>query len=227
MLVADYNYAELTQNVTFEYFSQLKKQSNILKFLPRCPSREILFGQFVWNTVLMQSGPILLPEPENDAFCFIKIKPKQWLAFWEMLYLKIDTSSSSLLKKHYLLIIIIIVVFYFENVALFLDKLGSDVCPRVDNQTSGDTLQDLTRPLSGNIVISQLSTHGYWSNFLVAGCSSAPIREETLESGNLFSGSWISTSVPTQYINTRIGTWVLSFLIVRHNTLITYLHSSG
>ena len=54
---------------------------------------------------------------------------------------------------------------------------------------------------SGNIAISQLSTHRYWSEFfLVAGCLSSHqptrIREETLESGNLFSGSWISASVP-------------------------------
>ena len=41
-------------------------------------------------------------------------------------------------------VIIIIIIFYFENVAFFHAKLGSDVCPRVDNQTSGDTLQDLT-----------------------------------------------------------------------------------
>ena len=58
-----------------------------------------------------------------------------------------------------------IIIFYFENAAFFHAKLGSDVCPRVDNQTSGDTLQDLTRPLSGKITISQLSTHGYWSEF--------------------------------------------------------------
>ena len=38
-----------------------------------------------------------------------------------------------------------------------------------------------------------------WSEFLVAGCPSSHqptrIREETLESGDLFSGSWISASV--------------------------------
>ena len=28
---------------------------------------------------------------------------------------------------------------FFENVAFFHAKLWSDVCPRVDNQTSGDT----------------------------------------------------------------------------------------
>ena len=42
---------------------------------------------------------------------------------------------------------IIIIFLYFENVTFFHDKLGSGVCPRIDNQTSGDTLQDLTRPL--------------------------------------------------------------------------------
>ena len=42
--------------------------------------------------------------------------------------------------------VIIIIIFYFKSVTFFHAKLGSDVCPRVDNQTSGDTLQDLTRP---------------------------------------------------------------------------------
>ena len=46
-----------------------------------------------------------------------------------------------------IIIIIIIIVFYFENVTFFHAKLGSGVFPRVDNQTSGNTLQDLTRPL--------------------------------------------------------------------------------
>ena len=36
------------------------------------------------------------------------------------------------------------IIFYFENVVLFHAKLGSKVCPRVDNQTSGGTLQELT-----------------------------------------------------------------------------------
>ena len=44
-------------------------------------------------------------------------------------------------------VIIIFIILYFENVAFFYAKLWSDVFPRVDNQTSGDTLQDLTRPL--------------------------------------------------------------------------------
>ena len=44
----------------------------------------------------------------------------------------------------WIFLIIVIIILYFENVAFFHAKLGSDVCPRVD---SGDTLQDLTRPL--------------------------------------------------------------------------------
>ena len=32
-----------------------------------------------------------------------------------------------------------IIIFYFGNVAFFHAKLGSGICPRVDNQTSGDT----------------------------------------------------------------------------------------
>ena len=43
--------------------------------------------------------------------------------------------------------LIIIIILYFENVAFFHAKLGLDVCPRIDNQTSGDALQDLTQPL--------------------------------------------------------------------------------
>ena len=34
---------------------------------------------------------------------------------------------------------IIIIIFYFENVAFFYAKLWSDVCPRVDYESSGDT----------------------------------------------------------------------------------------
>ena len=36
-----------------------------------------------------------------------------------------------------------IITIYFENVTFLHAKLGSDVCPRVYSQTSGDTLQDL------------------------------------------------------------------------------------
>ena len=42
---------------------------------------------------------------------------------------------------------VIIIVFYFGNVAFFHAMLGLDIWPKVYNQTSGDTLQDLTRPL--------------------------------------------------------------------------------
>ena len=34
--------------------------------------------------------------------------------------------------------------FILKNVAFFHAKLWLDVCPRIDNQTTGDTLQDLT-----------------------------------------------------------------------------------
>ena len=86
----------------------------------------------------------------------------------------------------------------------------------VDNQTSGNTLQDLTRPLSGKIANNQLSSihprlleqvfggvFGLFLDFLfwILFLDALPhqpvqIREETLESGNLFSDSWISASVP-------------------------------
>ena len=36
------------------------------------------------------------------------------------------------------------IIFYFENVAFFHAKFGSDLCP---NQTFGKTLQDLARPV--------------------------------------------------------------------------------
>ena len=82
-------------------------------------------------------------------------------------------------KKIWLYIIIII---YFENVYFLHTKLGLAF-----------SLRQLSIP--GNIE----------NKVLVAGCSSwhqpARIREETLESGNLFSSSWIclrtvSASVP-------------------------------
>ena len=43
------------------------------------------------------------------------------------------------------------------------------------------------------------SWKNYSTNFLVAGCHPRPpvrMRKETLESGNLFNGSWISASLP-------------------------------
>ena len=65
-----------------------------------------------------------------------------------------------------------------------------------------------------------LPTLGYWSEFLVAGWHQAAwiskfgLVEETLESGNLFSGIWISASVPlfSEWYadqNRRLYRWVL------------------
>ena len=57
----------------------------------------------------------------------------------------------------------IIIVFYFQNVAFFHAKLRSDICPRVDNQTSGETLQDLTRPLVEKPLSFHLIHHEHFS----------------------------------------------------------------
>ena len=54
----------------------------------------------------------------------------------------------------------------------FRAKLGSEVCPKVDNQTSGDTLQDLTRPLnrkSPSAIYPRVL-----ERVLVVGCLSKP-----------------------------------------------------
>ena len=86
-----------------------------------------------------------------------------------------------------LFITFVIIIIYFVNVTFFYAKLELDVCHRVDNQTSGNTLQQLTT--SGKIAIEPV----FQTWVLVAGCPSshqpAQIREEALESGNLFSGS--------------------------------------
>ena len=86
--------------------------------------------------------------------------------------------------------VIITIIFYFENVAFFHAKLGSEVSPRVDNQTSGDTVRGLTRPLSysGEIAISQLLVRIFGGEMLF---HTNQIREETLGSGKLFSSSCI------------------------------------
>ena len=47
----------------------------------------------------------------------------------------------------------IIIIIYFENVAFFHTKLGSDVCTRVDNQTYGDIIR-FNSTTSGKITIS-------------------------------------------------------------------------
>ena len=70
---------------------------------------------------------------------------------------------------------VLLIIFYFINVAFFLDYLGSDVCPRVDNQTSGDTLQNLTRPLVEKLPSASYPPVGInWSECLVAGCPFTP-----------------------------------------------------
>ena len=97
-----------------------------------------------------------------------------WI-FYESMYTSSSSSSSS---------------FILKTILFLHTKLGLDVCPNVDSQISGDTSPDLTRPLSGKIAISQLSTHGYWSKFFqwwdALPHQPVQFREETLESGNLF-----------------------------------------
>ena len=93
---------------------------------------------------------------------------------------------------------IIIIILYFENVAFFHAKLlGSDVCPRVDNQTSGDTLQDLTRSLAEKSPSASHPPMGigasfWWRDALphqpVIGLGK---RHWNLETSSVFSGSWI------------------------------------
>ena len=93
-----------------------------------------------------------------------------------------------------------IIIIFILKVAFFHAKLGSDVNPRVDNQTSGDTSQDLTQSLSGKIAISQLSTHGYWSEFLVAGCLSTPTSSDYGRHWNLETSS-VLVEFPPLYHN--------------------------
>ena len=90
-----------------------------------------------------------------------------------------------------IVVIIIIIIFYFENVAFLHAKLGSDICPRVDNQTSGDTLQDLTQLVkkspSASYPTMGIGASFWWRDAL----PHQPVRkrEETLEFENLFSDS--------------------------------------
>ena len=128
-------------------------------------------------TLILMTSQILLMESMR---LFSRVKP---------------TQAVTTMKN----IILSIIIIYFENVAFFHTKLGLDVCPKVDNQTSGDTLQDSTQPPSGKIAISQLSDHGYWSEVSVAGCPSTPTgSDKGRDSGiwNIFSGSWIFASIP-------------------------------
>ena len=71
---------------------------------------------------------------------------------------------------------------------------GSDVRPRVDNITSGGTLQDLTRPLVDQSTdVSKLVIHivgigaSFWGREALSR-QQVRIRKETLEFGNHFSG---------------------------------------
>ena len=94
----------------------------------------------------------------------------------------------------------IIIIIYFENVAFFRAKLGSDVCPRVDNQTSGDTLQDLARPLVEKSPSASYPPMGNGANFWWQDTlphQLVRIREETLESGN---SSAVVEFLPPYYI---------------------------
>ena len=107
------------------------------------------------------------------------------------------------------IIIIIIIIFHFENFALFHAKLGSNVCPRVDNQTSGDTLQGLTRPISGKgkIFINQLrpcqtmphwgKTHWgkiHWSNVCHIVCLVSSARAP--KTGARLTEAWALALLP-------------------------------
>ena len=73
--------------------------------------------------------------------------------------------------------------FILKNVAFSDAKLGSDVCLREDNQTSGNILQMLTQPLSGKIAIllytSEIGANFWWRDALPD--QPVRIREETLE----------------------------------------------
>ena len=96
------------------------------------------------------------------------------------------------------------IVFYFENVAFFHTKLRSDVCPRVDNQFEPNLwwwhfTRYLTRPLVEKSPSASYPPTGFGASFWWQDALShqlVRIREETLESVNLFSDSWISASVP-------------------------------
>ena len=57
------------------------------------------------------------------------------------------------------------IIFYFENVAFFHAKFGSDVCNRVGNQTFGKILQDLARPLVENLPSASYPPIGIGASF--------------------------------------------------------------
>ena len=103
---------------------------------------------------------------------------------------------------------VVIIIFYFENVSFFQAKLRLDVRPRVDNQTSGNTFQDFTRPL---VLKSPSASYPPWvlgSEFLVVRCPS------TLT-------SWCGISLNYDSVinkNCRSVTEELSFVGTRFNS---------
>ena len=115
------------------------------------------------------SSSAILYSCSNHAF--LKVSISITAAWWN----GVSSSSSSSIIIVIIIIIIVIINYHrhllFWKRRFFHAKLGSDVCPRVDNQTYGDTLQNSTQPLtSGKIAISLLSTQEFWSEFLVVGC---------------------------------------------------------
>ena len=95
----------------------------------------------------------------------------------------------------------IIVIFYFENVAFFHAKLGSDVCTTFEplvTLNSGDINVTRYSITSKKIAISQLSSTSigasfWWWDALLH--EPVRIREETFESGNLLSGIVVSKQI--------------------------------
>ena len=98
---------------------------------------------------------------------------------------------------------IIIIIIYFENITFFHAKLGSDIChSKVDNQPSVTlySVQVLTQLLvnqsqSGSYPSMGVGARFWWPDAL-SDTYQLQIREKMLESRNLFSSRWISTSIP-------------------------------
>ena len=64
---------------------------------------------------------------------------------------------------------------------------------------------NIRNPYIECVTLRQLSIHGYWSEFwwpdALPGVNQLRIGEDTVESGNLFNGSWIPASDPTSSTN--------------------------
>ena len=96
-----------------------------------------------------------------------------------------------------------LIIFYFENLAFFNTPHSPQVCG-VDNQTFGDNLKDFNWTIVEKSPSALNPPMGIEANFWWRDAlSHQPVRikEETLESGNLFSVSWISASVYTKLYN--------------------------